>query len=183
MPRNLRSFVHGSTVVLEWDGPTSAEAPIGYVIEAGSRRGASDLAVIATNGSGRSFTAFGVGSGVYIVRVRSGYRGGVGQASNETVVIVGGGCGSEPSAPGRLAYTVSGSTVTLTWDASGGATSYVLVAGYRSGRADAANADTGNSSTEFVATGVGRGTYYVRLHGKNACGVSGESNEIAVVVR
>ena len=98
-------------------------------------------------------------------------------------VVVGGGCSSAPAAPAGLTYAVSGSTVTLTWNAAaGGVTSYVLVAGYSSLAGDAANADTGSSYTTFVANDVGRGVYYVRLHARNACGVSGPSNEVAVVV-
>jgi hypothetical protein len=151
------------------------------LIEAGSRPGASDLAQVVAGE--RSFTAAGVGSGVYMVRVRSLYADHASGASNEIAVVVGGGCSGAPIAPAGLAYSVRGSTVTLTWNAAPGAvTSYVLVAGYSPRAGDAANADTGNSYTRFVATGVGRGTYYVRLHAKNACGVSGQSNEIAVVV-
>jgi hypothetical protein len=78
---------------------------------------------------------------------------------------------------------VSGSTVSLTWNASPGAvTSSALVASYSPGAGNAANDDTRNSYTTFVATGVPRGMYYVRLHVRNACGVGGPSNEVAVVV-
>ena len=179
---NLRSLVSGSTVVLVWDDPQTG-SPSTYVIEAGSRPGASDLAVLVTGDQSRTFTASGVGSGVYMVRVRSVYSDRVSGPSNEIAVVVGGACGGPPGAPSGLAYSVSRSTVTLTWNAAPGAvTSYALVAGYSPGASDAANADTGNSFTTFVAAGVGRGTYYVRLHAKNACGVSGPSNEIAVVV-
>jgi len=181
-PLNLRSFVTGSTVVLAWEGPASG-SPSTYVIEAGSRPGASDLAVLVTGDAGHTFTANGVGSGVYMVRVRSVYPDHLSGASNEIAVVVGGACGGPPGAPSGLAYTVSGSTVTLTWNAPPGAvTSYVLIAGYSPRASDAANADTGNSFTTFVATGVGPGTYYVRLHAKNACGVGAPSNELAVVV-
>jgi len=118
-----------------------------------------------------------------MVRVRSLYPDHASGASNEIAVVVGGGCSSAPGAPAGLTYSVSGSTVTLTWNAAPGAvTSYVLVAGYSSGAGNAANADTGNSYTTFVATGVPSGVYYVRLHARNACGVSGPSNEVAVVV-
>src|SRR5262249_7547470 len=115
--------------------------------------------------------------------VRSLYPDHASGASNEIAVVVGGGCSGAPVAPSGLAYSVTGSTVTLTWNAAAGAvTSYILVAGYSTGAGNAANADTGNSYTTFVATGVGRGVYYVRLHARNACGVSGPSNEVAVVV-
>jgi len=182
-PRNLRAIVSGSTVRLVWDGPVSGD-PIVYAIAAGSRPGASDLAQIFTRDNGRTFTAYGVGTGVYMVRVQSVDADHWSAASNEIAVVVGGACLGAPIAPQSLGYSVDGSTVTLTWNpAPGAVTSYVLVAGYSPQGSDAANADTGTSYTAFVAHGVGRGTYYVRLHARNACGVSGPSNEIAVVVR
>src|SRR5262249_2425748 len=141
-PLNLRSFVSGSTVTLGWDSPASG-SPVQYLIEAGSRPGASDLAQVVTGDV--TFTAYGVGSGVYMVRVRSLYPDHVSGASNEIAVVVGGGCSSAPIAPTGLTYSVSGSTVVLTWNAASGAvTSYVLVAGYSSHASDAAHADTGN---------------------------------------
>jgi len=118
-----------------------------------------------------------------MVRVRSLYSDHASAASNEIAVVVGGGCSSAPGTPTGLVYSVNGSTVTLAWNAAPGAViSYVVVAGYSPGAADAANVDTGSSYTTLVATGVGSGTYYVRMHARNACGVSGPSNEIAVVV-
>src|SRR5262249_25211866 len=157
-------------------------SPSTFVIEAGSRQGASDLAVLVTGDAGHTFTANGVASGVYMVRVRSVYPDHESGASNEIAVVVGGACVGAPGAPSGLAYSVTASAVTLTWNAAPAATSYVLVAGYSPRASDAANADTGNAFTTFVATGVGQGTYFVRLHAKNACGVSGPSNEISVVV-
>ena len=179
-PLNLRASVSGSTVVLTWDSPLAGTPP-NYLIEAGSRPGASDLAQVVV--ADRSLTASEVGSGVYMVRVRSLYADHASGASNEIAVVVGGGCSRAPDAPTGLVYSVSGSTVTLAWNAVPGAViSYVVVAGYSPGAANAANSDTGSRYTTLVATGVGNGTYYVRLHARNACGVSGPSNEVAVVV-
>lgn len=176
--------MNGSTVVLTWDGPLAGEAPQNFVIEAGSRRGARDLAVLLVSPLDRSFTATGVWPGVYMVRLRAVRQGVPGAASNEVAVVVGGACVTAPPAPSGLTSTVTGSTVTLTWNAPGGpVTSYVLVAGYAPTTSNAANADTGNSFTSFVATGVPSATYYVRIQAKNACGVGDFSNEAMVVVR
>jgi hypothetical protein len=87
-----------------------------------------------------------------------------------------------PAAPTGFGSTVSGSTVTLRWSAVTGATSYVLQAGSSAGSTNLANADIGNV-TSYVATGIGNGTYYIRIRAKNACGdLSAASSEATTVV-
>jgi hypothetical protein len=92
-------------------------------------------------------------------------------------------CDVAPPAPGGLSNVVAGSTVTLRWNASAGASSYALEAGSTPGASELVNYDTGNSSTGLVAPGVGAGTYYVRMRARNACGTSGVSNETIVRVQ
>jgi hypothetical protein len=48
---------------------------------------------------------------------------------------------------------------------------------------DLASADTGSTAGTATFNGVGIGTYYVRVRGKNACGLNAASNEVLVVVR
>jgi peptidyl-Asp metalloendopeptidase len=89
-----------------------------------------------------------------------------------------------PQPPGSLAANTVGSSVSLTWAApSGAVTSYVIEAGSAPGLADLANFSTGSTATSFSATGVGNGTYYVRVKAANAAGTSGASNEVTLVVR
>jgi hypothetical protein len=77
---------------------------------------------------------------------------------------------------------VSGGTVVLAWlPGANGPTSYVVEAGSSPGLANLANSDVGLTTT-LTATGVGAGTYYVRMRARNACGVSGPSNEVVVRV-
>jgi hypothetical protein len=62
------------------------------------------------------------------------------------------------------------------------ATSYVLQAGSSAGSTNLANSDIGNV-TSYVATGIGNGTYYIRVRAKNACGdLSAASTEATTVV-
>jgi hypothetical protein len=92
---------------------------------------------------------------------------------------------SLPSAPSGLSSSVTGSTITLTWFPAGGsdpATSYVIEAGSSTGATNLANVDTANSSTMFAAASVPAGVYFVRVRAKNSVGVSGPSNEVAVIV-
>jgi hypothetical protein len=90
-----------------------------------------------------------------------------------------------PQAPGGLAATVAGSSVSLSWTAPPGAptTSYIIEAGSAAGLANLASFSTGNSATSFSTTGVGAGTYYVRVKAVSAAGTSGASNEVTLTVR
>ena len=88
-------------------------------------------------------------------------------------------------APLGLVASVSGSTVTLSWSAPllSPVSSYVLEAGSAPGLANLANFSTGTVATSYVATGVGAGSYFVRVRAVGSTGeVSSPSNEVVVVV-
>ncbi|MBI3493165.1 MAG: right-handed parallel beta-helix repeat-containing protein [Acidobacteria bacterium] len=104
--------------------------------------------------------------------------------STPALPAVGGACTAAPGAPGGLALVSnSGGTVVLSWTAaSDSPTSYVVEAGSATGASNLANVDLGSPATSLTATGVGGGTYFVRIRGKNACGTGAASNEILVVV-
>jgi hypothetical protein len=78
---------------------------------------------------------------------------------------------------------VNGSTVTLTWTASAGATSYRIDAGSAAGRNDILSSNLGSIATALTASNVNPGTYFVRISALNACGTSGPSNDVVVAVR
>ena len=93
------------------------------------------------------------------------------------------GCSAAPGAPSGLAWTRSGSNVTLTWTASpagaNAATSYVVEAGSSSGASNYGSSDTGSAATTTTST-FPMGTYYMRVKGKNTCGIGAASNEVVV---
>ena len=187
-PTSLSSSASGSTVILVWMAPASGDAPASYVIEAGSSSGASNLANFDTGSATTSLTATAVPAGTYFLRVRAKNAAGLSGASNEFVVVVGGGgpCAIVSGSPTGLAASVSGSTVTLTWSAPLGGcppSSYIIEAGSTAGASNLANFSTSNTATSFSASGVGAGTYYVRLRAANAIGPSGPSNEVVVTVQ
>jgi hypothetical protein len=186
VPGSMAASASGSTVTLTWRAPTSGGTPTTYWVEAGSAVGAANLANFSTGTVATSFSAGGIGAGVYYVRVRAANASGISAASNEATLVVGGGgggCSGPPTAPAALVGSATGSTVTLSWGAAGGApTSYVVEAGSAPGLANLANSDTGSTGASLTAPGVGRGVYYVRVRAKNACGVGSASNEVVVTV-
>ena len=126
-----------------------------------------------------------MGAGTYFLRVKASNASGVGAASNEATMVVGGACSAAPGAPTNFALTGnSGGVVSFTWTgSSGGPTTYIVEAGSASGLANLVpGSDLGSAATTFTATGVGRGTYFVRLRGRNACGTGAASNEVVLVV-
>ena len=86
-----------------------------------------------------------------------------------------------PGAPQHLAARVSGSTVSLTWLNVGGASAFVLEAGFAPGHT--AIAVTLGPEGAATFTDVPPGTYYVRVRGGNEFGGGRPSAEAVVVVR
>lgn len=187
-PNGLSVAVSGSSLAFAWNAATFGGATKSYSIDAGSSAGLSDLASFSTGSTARSYAVSGVPAGTYYVRVRAVNDAGSSASSNEVFVFVAGRggvvCGASPAAPGGLRFAVRGSTVTLAWNgAAGSPTSYIIEAGAFPGQADILVSDTGTTSTSMIASGVARGTYFVRVRARNACGTSGSSNEVAIVVQ
>jgi hypothetical protein len=174
-----------STVTLSWIAPTFG-TPTSYVIEASSAPGGpANLANFNTGNASTTLVAPDVPAGTYYVRVRAVSGCGTSAPSSELQLIV-----SSPnasactSAPRSLAASVPGSNITLTWvaPATGTPTSYVVQAGSSAGGSDLVNFDTSSVATTLAAANVPAGSYYVRVYGKNGCGLSPASNEILMTV-
>lgn len=180
-PMNLVASMSGGRLTMTWSAPASGPLPIGYVVEAGSSGGLSNIAVVPV--STRSFVFDGVPPGFYFLRVRARTAAGDGPASAEAMIVVGL-VATPPSPPLNLSHAVSGSTVTFTWQApaAGTPTSYVLEAGSATGLSNIAVFDTGNANTAFVVNGVPPGAYYVRLRARSGVGTGLVSNERVVIV-
>jgi hypothetical protein len=95
-------------------------------------------------------------------------------------VIPAGSVLSPPNAPTGLAATVGSGTVTVTWKATGGATSYTVKRGIASGGPYSPVGTVGSSPTSFKNTGLTNGkTYYYVVTGANSAGASPYSSQIA----
>jgi hypothetical protein len=184
-PSGLSGTVTGSTVTLTWIAPVGGDAPSSYIVQAGSASGLSDLANFDTGTTATTLAVLGVPAGTYFVRVRAINSAGTSGPSNEFLLIVAGAapCGSL-SAPTGLVASVTGNTVVLTWSTPAGCapTNYIVQAGSAPGLSDLANFSTGSTATILTATGVGPGTYFVRLLSAAGGVVSAPSTEIAFVV-
>lgn len=178
-PTGLTAFMAGDRITITWS-PGLGFGPVsGYVLEAGSASGASNIATLDVPTA--TFSLSGVPPGFYFLRVRARNAGGVSAPSTEVMVVVGN-APAPPSAP-ALTHTVSGSTVNLTWSAPvfGPVTGYIVEAGSATGLANLAVANVGNVLAQSFG-GVPPGTYYVRVRAVNAQGASIVSNERIVTV-
>ena len=174
-PATLAASGFERSASLAWGAAIGARS---YLVEAGSAPSRTDLARLNVGRTLRLETT--APPGTYHVRVRGVNACGLGPASNEVIVRVGG----PPPEPARnLRATVTGSTVTLAWDAPGGGpvpSFYRLEAGSQPGLANLATDTT--AALTYTATGVQPGTYFVRVRSANASGDSAATPDLMVVV-
>ena len=85
---NLTADVTGGTVTLEWTNQTSRSIATSLLVEAGSLPGLSDLARLSVPPGQTRLIVTNVPSGTYHVRVRSLNGTGLGDPSNDVVVVV-----------------------------------------------------------------------------------------------
>lgn len=176
-PGAVWTAVQGSTVSLTWSAAAGAPATAYHVV-AGSVPGGSDVgaAVVASP----SFVASGVSRGVYYVRIIATNGAGASAPTADVAIMVGDGL---PGAPvGLMAAAGPAGSVRIMWQppASGApADAYALLVGTTPGHPDSR---VPMSGTTLSATGVARGTYYVRAVGVNGNGTGPASPEITVVV-
>jgi len=95
-------------------------------------------------------------------------------------VVPGGSVAPPPTAPTGLNATVGNSSVTLTWLASGGATSYTVKRALVSGGPYASVGTT--SATTWTDSGLTNGTsYYYVVSATNSAGTSGNSAPVSAI--
>ncbi len=179
-PASLIGSSNDTVVNLQWTPPASGVVQ-GYQVVAGSAPGLANIAVLpfpatVTNLGGP------VPYATYYVRVHATNVCGISPPSQEITLVVQP-CAAPPSAPTGLVGSASGGIITLAWTGPTGIspTSYTVVAGSAPGAADIVVYPTGTTATGLAAPAP-RGTYHVRVIATNACGQSGASNEVTVVV-
>ncbi len=183
-PTALTAVTTGSTFTFNWLAPNGGPAPTGYLIEAGSQPGLSNLASMRL-GPATTFSIGSVPLGSYYVRVRAEIAGVVGDPTNEVLVASTTGAAhcTPVERPGPFAYRLNGSQLTLEWDphATGAVPSgFRLEAGSAPALANLAALTLGRARTFGV--GAPPGTYYLQLRAFNACGTSAPGPAIRLVV-
>ena len=179
-PQNLSAAVAGSLLTFSWDAPTTGGAPAEYIIEAGTFSGSTNVVFVMTGSLARSISA-SAPPGIYFVRVKARNANGIGLASNEVVVTVGG--SALPQAPVGLTFSRSGQLITLAWNPPGGGatpTSYLIEAGSQPGASDIAIFDVGLTNTAQATAAPG--AYYVRIRARTSSGIGPPSNEVVIQV-
>ena len=177
-PANLTAQVSpgaaGAQVSLQWTPGTDATS---YAVEVVQPL----LAPIDTGSPQPFFSAAGVPAGQYRVQVRAMNPIGTSNASNLVDVVVGtsGPCAA-PMAPSLPNGTFTNGIAAVSWQAVGGATSYVVQAGSVPGASDLFSGNVG-SATTVSASGLPPGfRAFVRVYAVSSCGISAASPEIAV---
>jgi glucose/arabinose dehydrogenase len=177
----MSATVVGDVVTVSWIPPANSTLIEGYQIEAGSREGATDLAMRRVPADQRTLTAAAVPAGTYHVRVRAIARAGVGEPSQEAIVTVPGSCaGSVP----HVSAVVSNGAVTRSWALPENAaepTAFALEAGSGAGQTDVAAVMIAGRERELTVRPPA-GTYFVRLRSIAACGNGPASTELLVHV-
>jgi glucose/arabinose dehydrogenase len=184
-PRDLHVVVTGTTAVVRWNAPRQGAVPMQYQLEAGSFPGAANLIVVPVDASANLLSFAGVPPGMYFVRLRSIGSSGTSAPSEDVVVVVSGpGCTSSPPTPAGFAAAVNGRAVRLEWDVpatANGPTELFIEAGSSPGAANLAIIAIDGTLRELTVNAP-PGTYFVRLRGRNGCGIGPASGDIVVIV-
>jgi fibronectin type 3 domain-containing protein len=176
-PTNLTATPGSGTVRLSWTGSAGATS---YNIYRGPVSDGEAIAAIAsTTGSTTTFADSGLTNGTtYFYNVAAVNRVGTSPDSNEVSVIpVNNG---PPSIPGGVSARGGNGQVTVSWNASSGATSYNVFRSTTSGGEGTTPIASGIAATSFTNTGLANGTtYFYKVAAVNRVGASGQSIEVS----
>jgi outer membrane protein assembly factor BamB len=141
-------------LALSWTASLGATA---YNVYMGSSPGREDVVPVATNISGTSFevtTGLTPGTAYYFT-VKRADAGGLSAPSNEASAVV-----TSPAAPTGLAAKPGGGSVTLSWTAASGATSYSVYQSTTAGSEGTAAVQTVAGTQATISGLMPGGRYY-----------------------
>jgi len=174
-PTKLAATPGSGTVALSWTASDRAQS---YDVYQGSSAGAEASTPVQSGITGTSVTLTGLGSGkTYFYKVAAVNGGGISALSNEASATV------LPSIPTGLSATPGNGTVSLSWAASAGASSYSIFQGTTSAGESAAPVLTGVTTNSATLTGLVDGkTYFFYVTAVNAGGSSAASGQASATV-
>ena len=172
-PLNVHATPGDTTVSLTWSAANGAS---GYKVLRGTS--STSLSQIATP-TGTSFNDTALTNGTqYFYEVKATNATADGPVSAEVNATPS--ATPPPAAPSGLSATAGNGSVSLSWPASSGATSYKVYRGTSAGGEDLTTAVGNPSGTSFTDSGVTNGTtYYYKVSAVGAGGegaLSGEAN-------
>jgi len=171
-PTGLTASTSGQTVTLNWSAPTVGGPPTGYVASV-----AGPISGVFPLGPGTTVSAPGLPAGSYSLTVSAINAGGQGPASNTATFVIG------ATAPTMNAPVVNGNAVTLSWaNGAGGSTPTGFIVRARQSPAGPIIASLTVGGNSVVVPGVPGGTYFVSVQAFAGSLLSGESNQVTVVV-
>ncbi len=103
-PNTVQAFMLDGLLTMTWLQPARGGPATGYIVEAGSATGLTNIGSVTV--PGRSLTFANVPPGFYFLRVRATNAGGASAASPEVMIVVGGVRGSPERAELHVAHRV-----------------------------------------------------------------------------
>lgn len=191
-PADVTTAVTDTDVTLSWAASTDNVAVAGYTVYRSTDSGfAADASSKVADVAGTSYTDSGLAVGTYYYRVTASDAAENVSAASAAVEAVTTDPPlpdtEDPSTPGGVTTSVTGSAVALSWTAS---TDNVAVTGYAVYRGTASGFVTDASSkvadvtgTSYTNSGLAAGTYYYKVTAVDAAGnVSAASAAVEAVV-
>ncbi len=174
-PANFTATLAGGTLSLAWGAPATGAPPTEYVLQVAVDPGFGNVIHTLPTGSAATSMAIpGVPPTVqFYLRILASNSFGTSGPSNSQQI------GGPPGAPSGFAATLTGSTLTLTWQApaSGGAPSdYVLEVALDPGFGQVIFGGGIGTNRSATFTGVPPGIFHLRVRARNGSGISAPSN-------
>ncbi len=174
-PTGLTATAGNAQVTLSWNASSGATS---YTVKRATTSGGS-YTNVATNVTGTSYTNTGLTNGTTYYYVVSASNG-AGSSSNsaQASATPTGGTQQPPAAPTGLTATAGNAQVSLSWNASSGATSYTVKRATTSGGPYTSVA-TNVTGASYTNTGLTNGTtYYYVVSASNGAGESSNSAQV-----